>query len=136
MDPEKFIYETATPVGSFHRALENSGVDTMEKVFAYAVSQNGDKNCLGTREIIGETEMLDPATGKMMKKYELGDYKWLSYKETEEVARNLASGYASLGIEPKGKVAIFAETRREWLLSTMGAFKRNLKSMLGYVNII
>lgn len=82
VDPEKLIYETATPVGSFHKAIEDSGVDTMEKVFAFATSKNGSKNCLGSREVVEEIEMLDQQTGKMMKKYELGDYKWLSYNDT------------------------------------------------------
>lgn len=127
VDEERFIYETLTPVGSFHKAIDEHGVDTMEKVFAFATSRNGSKNCLGTREVIKEMEVLDQHTGKIMKKFELGEYKWLSYSDTDLIAKNLASGFASLGINPKGKVAIFAETRQEWLLASMGAFKRNLK---------
>ncbi len=115
VDPERFIYETATPIGSFHKTIEENGLDTMEKIFAFATSRNGNKNrpALGAREVVSEIEMLDQHTGKMMKKYELGDYKWITYSETDEIARNLASGFASLGINPKGKIAIFAETRQE-----------------------
>jgi len=126
--PDKMEYATYTPVGSLHKELDASGVDTMEKVFAHAIAKNGDRNCLGSREIISEEEFLDHQTGKMMKKYELGDYKWVSYREADILAKNLSGGFASLGIQPKGKIAVLAETRKEWMLTAMGAFKRNLNS--------
>lgn len=122
------IYGTATPRAVLHQEIEDKNIDTMEKVFAHAVQKHGDRNCLGTREVISEEEMLDHNTGKVMKKYELGDYNWKSFNETSTLVNNLSAGFASLGIEPQGKIAVLAETRQEWFLTAMAAFKRNLKS--------
>jgi len=121
-------YRTLTPKSKLHAEIEAAGMDTMEKVFAFAVANNRDKRCLGTRSVLNEVEVEDPQTGKLMKKYELGDYNWKTYAQVDEIAANLASGFASIGIQPKAKVAIFAETRMEWLITAMAAFKRNLQS--------
>jgi len=48
-------------------------VDTVTKAFNYAVAKYGNKNCLGTRQILGETEEMQK-NGKMFKKLSLGDY--------------------------------------------------------------
>ena len=39
-----------------------------------------EKNLLGTRDILGEEDEVQP-NGKMFKKLELGDYRWLTYDE-------------------------------------------------------
>jgi long-chain acyl-CoA synthetase len=120
-------YSTVTPVGALHQEIDDNNVDTMDKVFAHAIAKNGDRNCLGSRDIISEEEFLDNQTGKMMKKYELGEYNWVSYREAENFAKHLSGGFAALGVQPKGKIAILAETRKEWMLTAMGAFKRSLQ---------
>lgn len=122
------IFGSATARSEMHQELLDMNIDTMEKVFAYAVSKNANRKCLGSRDVIDEVEALDPNTGKMVKKVELGDYKWMTYAEIDQEAKNLSAGLAQLGLKPKSKIAIFAETRREWLITAMAAFKQNLTS--------
>ena len=43
-------------------------------------SRYRDKKLLGTRDILGEEDEVQP-NGKMFKKLELGDYRWLTYEE-------------------------------------------------------
>lgn len=129
------IYGSATQRSELHQELLNENIDTMEKVFSYAVSKNPNGKCLGARDVLEEVEVVDTTTGKMVKKFELGDYKWMTYAEVDQEARNLSAGLASLGLKPKSKIAIFAETRKEWLLTAMAAFKQNLTSMFLYESI-
>jgi len=51
-----------------HIELEEQRIDTMDKVFQYAVRRNGSKRCLGSRELIDEEDETQP-NGKVFKKY-------------------------------------------------------------------
>lgn len=55
----------------------------------------------------------------------LGDYKWLSYEEMDTVVSQLGSGLAALGQQPKSTIAIFCETRAEWMITAQACFRRN-----------
>ena len=41
-----------------------------------------EKNLLGTRDVLAEEDEVQP-NGKMFKKLELGDYRWLTYEEVK-----------------------------------------------------
>lgn len=55
----------------------------------------------------------------------LGEYRWLSYEEVLKAASQLGSGMASLGQRPKNNIAIFCETRAEWLIAAQACFMHN-----------
>ena len=38
----------------FNEIIVRNGVDTMTKAFNYAVQKYGDKECLGTRQVLGK----------------------------------------------------------------------------------
>merc|ERR1712013_399603 len=57
-------------------------VDTVTKAFNYAVTKYGEKQCLGTREVLGEEDEVQ-TSGKVFKKLSLGDYKWTTYNQTQ-----------------------------------------------------
>ncbi len=111
-----------------HIELETKKIDTMDKVFQYAVKRNGSKRCLGSREVIDEEDEVQP-NGKLFKKYVLGDYLWKTYNEVDRLAACFSKGLRELGLEPKQRIAVLAETRAEWLISAMGAFRQNITSM-------
>lgn len=105
--------------------MENGGIDTLTKMFSYAVRRNGTKRCLGTRELFAEEEEMQK-NGKVFKKFAMGDYVWRSYNDVDTLAENFGKGLRSLGLKPKDKIGIFAETRAEWLIAAIGCFKQNL----------
>ena len=39
-----------------------------------------DKRLLGTRDVLGEEDEVQP-NGKMFRKVDLGDYRWMTYEE-------------------------------------------------------
>lgn len=55
----------------------------------------------------------------------LGEYRWLTYHELEAKVSHFGSGLAALGQQPKTNIAIFCETRAEWMIAAQACFRRN-----------
>lgn len=55
----------------------------------------------------------------------LGNYNWLSYEKTYKAAKSFGSGLASLGQKPQCNIAIFCETRAEWVIAAQACFMYN-----------
>ncbi|KAG8002214.1 Long-chain-fatty-acid--CoA ligase 3 [Nibea albiflora] len=100
------------------------GMDTLDKMFEYAAKRFPHRDCLGTREVISEEDE-QQGNGKVFKKVVLGEYCWLSYEEVHTAASELGSGLASLGQRPKNNIAIFCETRAEWVIAAQACFMYN-----------
>uniref|UniRef100_A0A8C2WVH5 long-chain-fatty-acid--CoA ligase n=1 Tax=Cyclopterus lumpus TaxID=8103 RepID=A0A8C2WVH5_CYCLU len=117
-------------------------VDTLDKMFEYATSRFPKRDCLGTREVLSEEDELQP-NGKVFKKVRdtdlfllllktcsrlcviLGNYNWLSYEDTYGAAKCFGSGLAALGQKPQCNIAIFCETRAEWVVAAQACFMYN-----------
>uniref|UniRef100_A0A674B0C1 long-chain-fatty-acid--CoA ligase n=1 Tax=Salmo trutta TaxID=8032 RepID=A0A674B0C1_SALTR len=100
------------------------GVDTLDKVMDYGAARFPERNCLGTREVLSEEDELQP-NGKVFKKVILGEYQWMSYEETHQAAVCFGSGLAALGQRPQCNIAIFCETRAEWMIAAQACFIYN-----------
>ncbi|KTF94959.1 hypothetical protein cypCar_00021113 [Cyprinus carpio] len=117
---------SGNPAGSYRAvnsqqklvSLLHEGVDTLDKVFEYAVVHFPQRDCLGTRELLSEEDEIQP-NGKVFKKVILGDYNWLSYEDTFHLSQRFGSGLAALGQKPLCNIAIFCETLVT-LYSTLG----------------
>ncbi|TNN38107.1 Long-chain-fatty-acid--CoA ligase 4 [Liparis tanakae] len=110
------------------------GKDTLDKLFEHAVRRFGPTHCLGTRDVLSEDNELQPS-GKVFKKLILGDYRWLSYDEVDSVVSQLGSGLAALGQQPKSSIAIFCETRAEWMITAQACFRRNFPLVTFYATL-
>ncbi|CAB1326073.1 unnamed protein product [Coregonus sp. 'balchen'] len=100
------------------------GVDTLDKVMEHGAARFPERNCLGTREVLSEEDELQP-NGKVFKKVILGEYQWMSYEETYQSAVCFGSGLAALGQRPQCNIAIFCETRAEWMIAAQACFIYN-----------
>jgi len=100
------------------------GVSTLADLFEQACKRHAQMRLLGTRKLIGrETKVSED--GRSFEKLHLGDYEWLSYGQAFERVCNFASGLVELGHERGERVAIFAETRAEWIIALQGCFRHN-----------
>ncbi|XP_069546846.1 long-chain-fatty-acid--CoA ligase 3a isoform X2 [Brachyistius frenatus] len=117
--PYRAVNATKRLVTSLHPRA-----DTLDKMFEYAARRFPDRDCLGTREVISEEDERQ-SNGKVFKKVVLGEYRWLSYKETDTAVTQLGSGLAALGQRPNSNIAIFCETRAEWIIAAQACFKYN-----------
>uniref|UniRef100_A0AAZ3NUS2 long-chain-fatty-acid--CoA ligase n=1 Tax=Oncorhynchus tshawytscha TaxID=74940 RepID=A0AAZ3NUS2_ONCTS len=110
------------------------GKDTLDKLFEHAVQRFGNTDCLGTRELLNEENETQPS-GKIFKKLILGEYRWLSYDEVDQIISHLGSGLAALGQKPKSTIAIFCETRAEWMITAQACFRRNFPLVTLYATL-
>lgn len=110
------------------------GVDTLDKMFEYAAKRFPQRDCLGTREVLSEEDELQP-NGKVFKKVILGNYNWLSYDEAFQAAQCFGSGLAALGQKPQCNIAIFCETRAEWILAAQACFMYNFPLVTLYATL-
>jgi long-chain acyl-CoA synthetase len=92
------------------------GADTLAVLFEQACRQYKDNKFLGTRGVV-KTETETSPDGRSFEKVTYGKYSWLTYGEALPRVENLSSGLVALGHKKGERVAIFAETRAEWLLS-------------------
>lgn len=58
----------------------------------------------------------------------MGDYKWMSFKEVDKASDYFGNALISLDQKHKENVAIFAETRAEFMIAVQGCFKQNIPS--------
>uniref|UniRef100_A0ABI7XDV6 long-chain-fatty-acid--CoA ligase n=1 Tax=Felis catus TaxID=9685 RepID=A0ABI7XDV6_FELCA len=114
--------------------IDIPGADTLDKLFDHAVSKFGKKDSLGTREILSEENEMQP-NGKVFKKLILGTYKWMSYLEVNRRVNNFGSGLTALGLKPKNTIAIFCETRAEWMIAAQTCFKYNFPLVTLYATL-
>ncbi|XP_070496275.1 fatty acid CoA ligase Acsl3-like [Chironomus tepperi] len=117
-------YKSVRPNLELHLTLQRQNVDTLEKMFKFAALNYKNKKCLGTRQILSEDDERQP-DGKTLKKYRMGVYKWRTFDEVNMEASNFGKGLRELGVNPKDRVVIFAETRAEWMVACHGLYKQN-----------
>lgn len=114
--------------------MDFPGKDTLDKLFDYAVERFGRGHCLGTRAVLSEENETQP-NGKVFKKLILGDYKWITYEEMEVEVNHFGSGLAALGQQPRNTIAIFCETRAEWMITAQSCFRRNFPLVTFYATL-
>jgi long-chain acyl-CoA synthetase len=122
------------PPQEIHIKMMQLNIDTLEKMFNYCANVHSTKRCLGTRQILSEEDELQP-NGRIFKKYKMGDYKWRSYVEVEQMAQCFGRGLRELGLKPQDRIVIFAETRAEWMIAAHGCFKQSMTIVTIYATL-
>jgi long-chain acyl-CoA synthetase len=110
------------------------GADTLAALFDQACHQYADNKCLGTRKII-KKETETGSDGRKFEKITFGEYTWLTYGDALHRVENLAAGLVAIGHKPGDRVAIFAETRAEWLLALQACFRQNFPVVTIYASL-
>ena len=114
--------------------FEAGDIQTMADVWDWSVAKYRDKNLLGTRDVLAEEDEVQP-NGKMFKKLELGDYRWLTYEEVDTMADNFGRGLRVLGQRPTENICLYADTRAEWLVAAQASFKQSFPVVTIYTNL-
>uniref|UniRef100_A0A673HQY5 long-chain-fatty-acid--CoA ligase n=1 Tax=Sinocyclocheilus rhinocerous TaxID=307959 RepID=A0A673HQY5_9TELE len=100
------------------------GVSTLDRVFELSVCRFPHFDCLGTRALLSEEDETQE-DGRVFKKVILGEYHWMSYDQVYKEVRAFGSGLAALGPKPLKNIAIFCETRAEWIIAAQACFMYN-----------
>ena len=110
----------------------------MHKLYQFISSDDErmKKPLLGTRHVVKVIQDPDPKTGKLLTKKVLEeDYQWTTLSQAADEAASFGRGLCQLGVQPRSKVAIFAETRQEWLVAAMGCFRHSVALCTLYTNL-
>jgi len=116
------------------RQFESAGLKTMAQVWEWSVNRYNSKSLMGTREVLGEEDEVQP-NGKMFTKLDLGDYRWLSYDEVDSMAERFGRGLRALGQESGESVCLFADTRMEWMVAAQASFRQSFPVVTLYTNL-
>lgn len=92
------------------------GATTVAALFEQSSKKHSRERFLGTRKLISR-DVVTASDGRKFEKLHLGEYQWETYGQAFERACNFASGLVNLGHDVDTRVAIFSETRAEWLLA-------------------
>lgn len=103
-------------------------------MFKYVAKLHTTKRCLGTREILGEADEVQ-ANGKVFKKLKLGEYKWKNFLQVELLTKYFGKGMREIGVQPRDKVVIFADTRAEWMIAAQGLFRQSCTIVTIYATL-
>ncbi|KAL6600323.1 hypothetical protein ACP70R_045123 [Stipagrostis hirtigluma subsp. patula] len=110
------------------------GATTMAALFEMASKKYSQKKCLGTRKLINR-EFIESSDGRKFEKLHLGEYEWDTYAEAFKRACNFASGLIKMGHKQDSRVAIFSDTRAEWIIAAQGCFRQNLTIVTIYSSL-
>jgi long-chain acyl-CoA synthetase len=133
-DENEIVYESPERTSKLYLELVKSQAETMADAFAWSVAKYGNKPIMGTREIIAELDEVQP-NGKMFKKYDLGEYRWITYEDLDSTSDYFGRGLRSLGLEPRQKLCVFADTRAEWMITAQAGFKQAFPLVTLYTNL-
>jgi len=109
-------------------------INTMERLFNFSYEKYTTKSCLGTREVLGEVKERQ-ADGKVFSKLQLGDYLWMDYVQLNSKAEHFGKGLRELGIKPRDKIVLYANTCADWMVSAVAAFKHSIAVVTIYTNL-
>ncbi|XP_076811732.1 long-chain-fatty-acid--CoA ligase 4-like [Clavelina lepadiformis] len=123
-------------IESMDRLMDSAydGHRTIGKVFEGAARRYAALPCLGTREFLSEEDERQPG-GKVFKKAIFGDYKWETFGQVYERMVNFGRGLTLTGQKPKEKIALFLETRAEWMIAVHGCFRNNFPVVTVYATL-
>jgi len=130
----ELVFHSIVEPGPINEEVRRYNLNTLEKVFSHAVGKYNDKLVFGTRERLSETIEAE-VEGKVLVKYELGDYSWRSYTEFGAEASNFGKGLRQMGLQPRQRIAIMSETRVEWMIAAYGCFQHSLVLVTLYTNL-
>lgn len=133
-DDTQITYRNVDPPMETHVKMLQHQIDTLEKMFKLVTKIHKTKRCLGTRQILSEEDELQE-NGRVFKKFKLGEYKWTNFIETELQAQYFGKGVRELGVKPRDKVVLFAETRAEWMIAAHGLFKQSCTIVTIYATL-
>jgi long-chain acyl-CoA synthetase len=87
--------------------MQVDGAATLLEIFEASVVKHPDRPCLGWRLISGDGSA--------------GPYKFLTYAQTRQKARELASALAQVGVQRGSKIGVYGANSVNWMLAIRAA---------------
>jgi long-subunit acyl-CoA synthetase (AMP-forming) len=121
--------------GKICRTTPRNGATNLVECLEKAKDKHAVRKAVGWRELKA-VHMEKDDKGIEREKLELAnEYQWLTYHQYHERVLNLARGLAFMGLEKKGKVVIYAETQRDWMVSAFASWYSNAQVVTIYATL-
>ena len=130
----QMIFTSNEKGSNFHAKFMKSRSKTLADAWNWAVNAYKSKPVLGTREILKEEDEVQKS-GKVFKKYNLGDYRWQTYEDVDNTADYLGRGLRLLDLAHGQNICVFADTRAEWFITAQACFKQGFSVVTLYTNL-
>jgi len=110
---------------------------TIWEAFQRGVKEFPENKCFGTRTWILDGDgkyKMDP--DRKFKNSPLrGEYKFISYKQADELAQAVGKGLVEMGAKKGDNVGIFSVNRLEWVLGALGFYSQGLRTVSLYATL-
>jgi len=116
------------------KAVPDFKATTIVEMLEHARTHFASRRCAGRRELI-KVHMVDEGGAQREKIQYANEFTWLSYDEYYKKVLNVARGLNGLGVEPKSKVVIYAETQLDWMVAAFAAFFSNSQVVTIYATL-
>jgi long-chain acyl-CoA synthetase len=87
------------------------GETTIPRLFFDAVDRYGEATCQQYKGGVHDRALVD---GGIVEAAPDGAYADLSYLDVSDIVKRLAVGFREVGVDPRDRVSIYADTRMEW----------------------
>ncbi|KAJ3253152.1 long-chain fatty acid-CoA ligase [Boothiomyces macroporosus] len=126
--------------------VPHESVKTLYDVLQYAVKKYpASSHLFGQRDLVRIVEEekqvtkivngVEKTETKTWKFFEMGPYKYLTYRDVADMATKIGAGLVKLGLKAQDKVNIFASTSQEWMLMTHGCYTQSIYITTAYDNL-
>jgi len=114
--------------------FERSRCSTMAEVWKWSVARYRSQKLLGTRDVLGEEDEIQP-NGQIFRKLLLGEYRWLSYEDVDQLVDNVGRGMRMVGCQANQPICLFADTKAEWFVTAQASFRNSFPVVTLYTNL-
>lgn len=111
------------------------GCKTMFEILKNSVAKYGSRNAVGTRDVV-QVHTIEEK-GRKFEKIELANsFKFLTYDEYGARVLGFARGLvAAASIPAKGRMVIYAETQRDWMVAALAGFSMSIEIVTIYATL-
>ena len=130
----RMVFEAPEKSNPVYLEFIKSKPKTLTDAWRWAANKYSKKPLLGTREILKIEDEIQK-NGRMFKKYQLGDYRWVTYEDADTTIDYVGRGLRSMGLSRGMKICMFADTRAEWMLTAQACFLQGFPLVTLYTNL-
>ncbi|KAL8677296.1 MAG: hypothetical protein Q9186_006257 [Xanthomendoza sp. 1 TL-2023] len=124
------------------KTVPEDGVKTVYDILRHSASKYGHAQALGSRKLLRTHEDIkkvkktvegrETTVDKKWAYYELSDYRYMSFREYEQMALQCGAGLRKLGMNKDDRLHIFAATTPYWLAMAHGAATQSMPIVTAY----
>ena len=128
------VWRSARSPGELTAGVDN-GVASLPELFDRAAAEFPARKCFGTRPVLKCEREWREDKKRHFEHIHFGDYEYLTQAEVQERRHALARALRAKGLTPGAKVAVYADTKAEWMLAAQGVWAGGFTLVTVYASL-